>query len=107
MVDKFVPMPEAMKIPDAKVARDKEWEKLEKLPAWQLTKEKAYSGSFLKHRRRKWSPLCYIDDICHLKSAELEAKYHKYQGRGVLRGDTEKDDSGAYAVFTEQGSSAS
>ena len=34
-------------------------------------------------------------DICHLKNAEF------------LRGDVVKDDSGSYAVFTEQGSSAS
>ena len=27
-----------MKIPDAKEAVDKEWEKLEKMPAWQQTK---------------------------------------------------------------------
>ena len=46
-------------------------------------------------------------DICHLKNAELEAKDQKYKGRVVLRGDFVKDDSGSYAVFTEQGSSAS
>ena len=46
-------------------------------------------------------------DICHLKNAELEAKHQKYKGRIVLRGDIVKDDSGSYAVFTEQGSSAS
>ena len=46
-------------------------------------------------------------DICHLKNAELEAKHQKYRGRVVLRGDIVKDDSGSYAVFTEQGSSAS
>ena len=46
-------------------------------------------------------------DICHLKNAELEAKNQKYKGRVVLRGDIVKDDSGSYAVFTEQGSSAS
>ena len=46
-------------------------------------------------------------DICHLKNAELEAKHKKYKGRVVLRGDIVKDDSGSYAVFTEQGSSAS
>ena len=34
-------------------------------------------------------------------------KHHKFQGRVVLRGDIVKDDSGSYAVFTEQGSSAS
>ena len=34
-------------------------------------------------------------------------KHQKYKGRVVLRGDIVKDDSGSYAVFTEQGSSAS
>ena len=37
----------------------------------------------------------------------MEAKHPKYKGRVVLRGDIVKDDSGSYAVFTEQGSSAS
>ena len=46
-------------------------------------------------------------DVCHLKNAELETKHQKYKGRVVLRGDIVKDDSGSYAVFTEQGSSAS
>ena len=46
-------------------------------------------------------------DICHLKNAESETKHQKYKGRVVLRGDMVKDDSGSYAVFTEQGSSAS
>ena len=35
---KFIPMPPAMKIPAAKAAVDKEWEKLEKISAWNLTK---------------------------------------------------------------------
>ena len=46
-------------------------------------------------------------DICHFKNAELETKHQKYKGRVLLRGDIVKDDSGSYAVFTEQGSSAS
>ena len=46
-------------------------------------------------------------DICHLKDSELEPQYQKYKGRVVLRGDIVKDDSGSYAVLTEQGSSAS
>ena len=33
LVQKFVPMPQAMKISDAMAAVDKEWEKLEKMPA--------------------------------------------------------------------------
>ena len=35
-VHKFIPMLQAMKIPAAKAAADKEWEKLEKIPAWDL-----------------------------------------------------------------------
>ena len=42
-----------------------------------------------------------------LKNSELEPKVQKYKGRVVLRGDIVKDYSGSYAVFTEQGSSAS
>ena len=41
-------------------------------------------------------------DICHLKNVEMEAKHQKYKGRVVLLGDMVKDDSGSYAVFTEQ-----
>ena len=46
-------------------------------------------------------------DICHLKNAELEPNLQMYKGRVVLRVDIVNDDSGACAVFTEQGSSAS
>ena len=41
-----------------------------------------------------------------MKNAELEVKHQK-KGRVVFRGDIVKDNSGFYAVFTEQGSSAS
>ena len=46
-------------------------------------------------------------DLCHLKNSELEPQYQKYKGRVVFRCDIVEDDSGSYAVFTEQGSSAS
>ena len=41
LVHKFNPMPQAMKIPAAKAAVVKEWEKLEKISAWNLTKVKS------------------------------------------------------------------
>ena len=44
-------------------------------------------------------------DLCQKKNSELEPQFQKY--KGMLRGDIVKDDSGAYAVFTERGSSAS
>ena len=37
-MQKIIPMPQAMKIPEAKAAVDKEWEKLEKISAWNVTK---------------------------------------------------------------------
>ena len=40
--------------------------------------------------------------FCRLQNSELEPQHQKYKGRVVLRGDTVKDDSGAYAVFTER-----
>ena len=40
LVHKFIPMPQAVKIPAAKAAVEKEWEKLEKISAWNLTRVK-------------------------------------------------------------------
>ena len=63
-----------------------------------------YSGHSKKSKKIHVATLM---DICHLKNSELEPQFQKYKGRVVLRGDIVKDDSGSYAVFTEQGSSAS
>ena len=41
------------------------------------------------------------------KMLNWRQSYQKYKGWVVLRGDTVKDNSGFYAVFTEQGFSAS
>ena len=108
LVHKFIPMPQAMNIPAAKAAVDKEWEELEKISAWNLTKVRS-KKEVIDEARTTGATLHFASlmDICHLKNAELEAKHQKYKGRVVLRGDFIKDDSGSYAVFTEQGSSAS
>ena len=108
LVHKFIPMPQAMKIPAANAAVDKEWEKLEKIPVWQLTKVRSKS-EVIDDAQTKGARVHFpsLMDIRHVKNAELEAKHQKYKGRVVLRGDFVKDDSGSYAVFTEQGSSAS
>ena len=100
-------MPQAVEIPAATAAVDKEWEKLEKIPAWDLTKVRS-KKEVIDEARTKGAKVhvASLMDICHLKNAELEAKQQKYKGRVVLRGDIVKDDSGSYAVFTEQGSSA-
>ena len=108
LVHKFIPMPQAMKIPAAKAAVDKEWEKLKKISTWDLTKVRSKS-EVMDEARTKGAKVHFASlmDTCHMKNAELEAKHQKYKGRVVVRGDIVKDDSGSYAVFTEQGSSAS
>ena len=100
-------MLQAMKIPAAKAAVDKEWEKLEKIPAWDLTKVRNKSEVIDARTKGRTVHFASLMDICHLKNAELEGRHQQYKGRVVLRGDIVKDDSGFYAVFTEQGSSAS
>ena len=89
---------------------DKEWEKLEKISAWNLTKVRN-KAEVIDEARTLGAKVHFASlmdiYICHLKNAELEAKHQKYKGRVVLPGDIVKDNSGSYAVFTEQGSSAS
>ena len=85
----------------------KNGQKLEKITAWQLTKVRN-KNEVIAEARTSGAKVHFASlmDICHLKNVELEAKHQKYKGRVVLRGDTVKDDSGWYAVCTEQGSSA-
>ena len=86
----------------------REWEKLDKIPAWDLTKVRSKS-EVIDEAMTKGAKVHFASlmDICHLKNAELETEHIKYKGRVVPRGDNVKDESGPYAVFTEQGSSAS
>ena len=83
-------------------------EKLEKIPRRLLTKvrnkKEVVDDARTEGRKVHFASLT---DLCHLENSELEPLYQKYKGRGSLRGDIVKDDSGSYAVFTEQGSSAS
>ena len=88
-------------------AVDKEWEKLEEILAWQLTKVRNKNEVIAEARNEgKTLHFASLMDVCHLKNSELEPQFQKHKGRVVLRGDIVKDDLGSYAVFTEQGSSA-
>ena len=80
LVQKFIPTPQAMKIPAAKAAADKEWEKLEKISAWNLTNVRNKSEVIDKARTSGAKVhFASLLDICHLKNAELEAKHQKIQ----------------------------
>ena len=68
LVNKFIPMPQAMKIPAATAAVDKEWEKLEKISAWNLTKVKS-KKQVIDEARTAGATVHFASlmDICHLK----------------------------------------
>ena len=68
LVHKFIPMPQAMKIPAAKAAVDKEWEKLGKISAWNMTKVRNKS-EVIDEARTTGAKVHFASlmDICHLK----------------------------------------
>ena len=62
-----------MEIPDAKAAVDNEWEKLEKISAWDKTKVRNTSEVIDEETTEGIKVhLASLMDICHLKNAELE-----------------------------------
>ena len=69
---------EAMLIPEAKVAVDKEWNTQKNLPAWQESKviEEAQTEGNTVH-------VATLMDSCHLTSSVSDNKFQKYRGRGV------------------------
>ena len=103
LVHKFILMPQAMKIPAAKAAVDKEWEKLEKISAWDLTKVR--SQKEVIDEARTSDAKVHFD----LKNAELEAKHQKQQRSSCTPRwySKKKNDSGSHTVFFERGLSAS
>ena len=97
-----------MKIPEAFTAMDKEWNKLEKIPTWDVSKVE--ERSTVQERAQRTKVVTHFGQImplCHIKNSELEAEMQSYKGRIVFRGDQVRDENGFYAVFSEQGTSAS
>ena len=78
VVHKFILVPQAMKIPEAKAAVGTEWEKLEKIPAWNLTKVRS-KKEVIDEARTKGEKVHFTSliDICSLKNAEWETKHQK------------------------------
>ena len=85
-VHKFIPMPQAMKLPDAKVAVDKEWKKTRDNSSLELGKSQEQKGGGSSWRRKETMKVHFapLMGICHLKNAELEPKLQKYKRRVVL-----------------------
>ena len=74
-VHKFIPMPEAMKIPASKAAVDKEWEKLEKISAWNLTKVRS-KKEVIDEARTKGAKVhfCLIDGHMSFEECRIGGK---------------------------------
>ena len=53
LAHKFILMSQAIQILEAKAAVDKEWEKLNKMAAWQLTKARSKKKSFRRHTKKE------------------------------------------------------
>jgi len=104
-----IPMKQALNIPAAKAAVDAEWHKLEVTQqAWDkstvMSKKDVIANAVKKGKKVYFGSLM---DLCHEKHSELEKHLRKYKGRVVFRGDQVRDESGFFAVFSEQGTSAS
>ena len=84
LVHKFIPLPQAMKIPAAKAAVDKESENWRNFRAWNLTKVRSKKEVIDARTSDAKVHFASLMDICHLKNTELEAKHQKYKGRGSI-----------------------
>ena len=59
---------------------DKEWEELEKVPAWQLTKVRNKNEVIVEARNKgRKVHFASFMDLCHLKNSELEPQFQKYK----------------------------
>ena len=75
MVHKFIPMPQAMKIPDAKAAVENNG-KNEKMPAWQLTKVRKQNEVIAEARNEgRKVHFASLMDLRHLKNSELSHNF--------------------------------
>ena len=113
LVHRFIPMPQAKKILDAKAAVDKVWEKLEKLPAWQMTKKTA-NEEVMKAVQRELKTIHFatLMDIRHLKNAQPVCtilalmQYLHRAGFVCITNDCRKND-GCHDKATKMGKTSS
>ena len=76
----------------------KNGKKLDKIPAWQLTKVRNKKEVIVEARNEgRKVHFASLMDLSHLKNPELVPQLQKYKVRVVLRVDIVKHDSGSYA----------
>ena len=75
LIHKSILMPQAMRIPAAKAAVDKECEKLEKIPAWELTIVRSKSEVIDEARTKDTKVhVASLMDMCHLPNWRQSTK---------------------------------
>ena len=111
-----VPLADAMKIPAAVEALDKEWSKLQdKVKAWDLSSVMEREDVIKSCRKRGRTPhFGTLMTLCHEKHSELNTSLSsmsgqetaakvekKYKGRVVFRGNNVKDENAQVALFQD------
>ena len=80
LVHKFIPMPQAMKIPDAKAAVEKRMGKTCGNSGRKFAKVKNKTEAIAEARKKCITVhFASLMDICHLKNSELEPQFQKYK----------------------------
>ena len=74
LVHTFIPMLQAMKVPDAKAAVDKEWKQFEMIPALQLDKVKSNKEVVLGAQKDE-KKVHFATDV-HLSSQKMRSWSH-------------------------------
>ena len=107
MVHKPIPLPLARTIPDAAKAIQAEMDKHNRIKTWDVTKVQPRAKVKARAKRDNITVhFGHLMMLCHLKNSELAKELQRYKGRAVFRGDSVKDENDFYAVFSEQGTSA-
>ena len=82
LVHKSIPMPQAMKIPDAKAAVDKEWKNSRQFQHGTWEKLRAQKKVILEvERDKKKVHFATLMDICHLKKCGVRKKQKQRRSR--------------------------
>lgn len=103
-----VTIQDAMRIPGAKAAIDTEWQTLWKKGIWDASTVREKDGVIREARTQSRTVnIGKVIPLCFIKNSQLPEAQHVYKGRVVLRGNCINDDTWCFAVFSEQGTSAS
>ena len=100
LVHKFIPMPQAMKVPDAEAAVDKEWKKLETTPAWQLDEVKRKKEEVILEAQRDKKKV-HFDGHMSSQECGVGIKITEVQRQSRTPGDIVKRRLWTHAVFFE------